>query len=125
MNQLTGTRRSFLKSLGLVFAFLGLGASEDVLSYAADPYLSKQKHPEKKDKPNFVIIFTDDQGYGDLGCYGSEIIRSPRLEQLAREGARFTDFYAQPVCDRLARHCSPGAIPFEARDVRCRKVKSP
>jgi arylsulfatase A-like enzyme len=48
--------------------------------------------------PNFVVIFTDDQGYGDLGCFGSETIRTPRIDQLAKEGTRFTSFYAQVVC---------------------------
>ncbi len=49
-------------------------------------------------KPNFVIVFTDDQGYGDLGCFGSTTIRTPRLDRLAMEGTRFTSFYAQIVC---------------------------
>ena len=44
-------------------------------------------------RPNFVIIFTDDQGYGDLACYGSKTIRSPRLDQLAREGTLFTNSF--------------------------------
>jgi arylsulfatase A-like enzyme len=48
--------------------------------------------------PNFVIIFADDLGYGDLGCFGSTTIRTPRLDQLAREGTRFTSFYVQVVC---------------------------
>ena len=50
------------------------------------------------ERPNILIIFTDDQGYGDLGCYGSEVLKTPRLDQLAQEGTRFTSFYAQPVC---------------------------
>src|SRR5262245_53658048 len=49
-------------------------------------------------RPNIVIIFTDDFGYGGLGCYGSTTIRTPRLDQLAREGTRFTSFYVQVVC---------------------------
>jgi len=50
-------------------------------------------------KPNIVIIFTDDLGYGDLGCYGSPIIRTPHLDRMAAEGLRFTDFYsASSVC---------------------------
>jgi arylsulfatase A-like enzyme len=49
-------------------------------------------------RPNFVIVFTDDQGYGDLGCYGSTTIRTPRIDLLATEGTRFTTFYAQVVC---------------------------
>ncbi|QEG24881.1 Arylsulfatase precursor [Mariniblastus fucicola] len=48
--------------------------------------------------PNVVLIFADDLGYGDLGCYGSPDIKTPRIDQMASEGMRFTDFYAQPVC---------------------------
>ncbi|MEC7638032.1 MAG: sulfatase-like hydrolase/transferase, partial [Verrucomicrobiota bacterium] len=49
-------------------------------------------------RPNVVIIFTDDQGYGDLACYGSEKNKTPRLDQLASEGIMFTSFYSQTVC---------------------------
>lgn len=49
--------------------------------------------------PNLVVIFCDDLGYGDLGCYGNPSIRTPHLDRLAAEGLRFTDFYAAaPVC---------------------------
>jgi arylsulfatase A-like enzyme len=48
--------------------------------------------------PNIVIVLTDDQGYGDLGCYGSTTIRTPRIDTLAQQGTRFTSFYAQIVC---------------------------
>ncbi|MCC6672920.1 MAG: sulfatase [Planctomycetes bacterium] len=65
--------------------------------------------------PNVVIVLADDLGYGDLGCYGAERIRTPNLDRLAREGARFTDFYvAQAVCSasRAALHtgCYPNRI---------------
>ncbi len=51
------------------------------------------------ERPNLVFIFADDLGYGDLGCYGATDIKTPHIDQLAREGTRFTDFYvAQPVC---------------------------
>ena len=49
-------------------------------------------------KPNILIIFTDDQGYADLACYGNTKNKTPRLDQLAREGTRFTSFYSQTVC---------------------------
>lgn len=50
-------------------------------------------------KPNFVIIFIDDQGYGDLSCFGSRIIDSPNIDRLATEGRKFTSFMvASPVC---------------------------
>ena len=49
--------------------------------------------------PNIVIIFTDDQGYQDIGCFGSPDIETPHLDQMAKEGIRFTNFYvSQPVC---------------------------
>lgn len=49
--------------------------------------------------PNFVIVFTDDQGYQDVGCFGSPDIETPNLDQMAREGIRLTDFYvSQAVC---------------------------
>ena len=53
---------------------------------------------KKSARPNIVIIFTDDQGYGDLSCYGSTSIHSPNLDKLAADGVRFTDFYVQRVC---------------------------
>ena len=49
-------------------------------------------------KPNIVIIFTDDQGYADLACYGNKKNKTPRLDRLAKEGMRFTSFYSQTVC---------------------------
>jgi len=45
-------------------------------------------------KPNIIFIMADDLGYGDLGCYGQDKIQTPRIDQLAKEGMRFTDFYA-------------------------------
>ena len=47
-----------------------------------------------RDKPNIVFILADDLGYGDLGCYGQEKIKTPRLDQLAREGIRYTSHYS-------------------------------
>jgi len=53
----------------------------------------------KEQPPNIVILFVDDLGYGDLGCYGHPTIRTPNLDRMAAEGMRFTDFYsAAPVC---------------------------
>ncbi|MEM0968339.1 MAG: sulfatase [Verrucomicrobiota bacterium] len=49
--------------------------------------------------PNIVVMFTDDQGYGDVGCYGAEGYETPHLDRMAEEGVRFTDFYvSSPVC---------------------------
>ena len=51
------------------------------------------------ERPNIVFILADDLGYGDVGVYGQTKIRTPRLDRMAREGTRFTQFYAgSPVC---------------------------
>ena len=46
------------------------------------------------ERPNLIWIMADDLGYGDLGCYGQKVIRTPHLDQMARDGMRFTQFYA-------------------------------
>ena len=64
------------------------------------------------DKPNFVIIFTDDQGYGDLSCYGGDHISTPRIDQMAAEGAKLTSFYAAaPVCTPSRAALMTGCYP--------------
>lgn len=49
---------------------------------------------ETRTRPNIIFIFIDDLGWGDVGCYGNDFIDTPRIDQLAQEGMRFTDFYA-------------------------------
>lgn len=61
---------------------------------------------------NVVLILADDLGYGDLGCYGSNIHHTPHLDRLAREGVRFTDHYsASPVCSPARAALLTGLIP--------------
>jgi arylsulfatase A-like enzyme len=63
-------------------------------------------------KPNFVLIFTDDQGYGDLGSFGSTTIRTPHLDRLAKEGRRFTSFLsASSVCSPSRAALLTGSYP--------------
>ena len=50
-------------------------------------------------KPNFIVILADDLGYGDLGCDGGTVIRTPNLDRMSEQGVRLTDFYASAnVC---------------------------
>ena len=54
---------------------------------------------EKPSRPNIIIIFTDDQGYGDLGCYGAKGFETPNIDAMAKDGIKFTDFYvSQAIC---------------------------
>lgn len=63
-------------------------------------------------KPNIIVILADDIGYGDLGCYGSKVIATPRLDRMAREGVRFTDFYvASPFCSPSRASLLTGRLP--------------
>ncbi|MDP2884962.1 MAG: sulfatase [Ignavibacteria bacterium] len=79
------TRRVFLKSVGV-------GASAIVLSGGRVDAWSGRL-------PNVILVFTDDQGYGDLGCYGAKGFTTPNIDRMAAEGIRFTNFYvSQAVC---------------------------
>ena len=60
---------------------------------------NKEKQISFSQRPNIILFFTDDQGYADLGCYGAEGFETHYLDQMAKEGVRFTDFYvAAPIC---------------------------
>lgn len=67
------------------------------------------------EKPNIIIITTDDQGYGDLGVYGHPTMRTPALDQMAREGLRLTDFYAAAsVCTPSRAGLLTGRLPIRS-----------
>jgi len=66
----------------------------------------------KDEKPNVIIIFTDDQGYQDIGCFGSPDIETPNLDKMADEGIKLTDFYAaQAVCSASRAGLLTGCYP--------------
>lgn len=66
-------------------------------------------------RPNVVIIYADDMGYGDLGCYGHPSVRTPHLDRMAAEGMRFTDFYsAAEVCTPSRTALLTGRYPIRS-----------
>ncbi len=61
-----------------------------VVSFLPEAYSSR--------RPNVILILTDDQGYGDVGVHGNDVLRTPNLDRLAREGVRIKEFYVTPLC---------------------------
>jgi arylsulfatase A-like enzyme len=69
----------------------------------------------KSSQPNFIIIFTDDQGYGDLGCYGHPTIKTPNIDRMAAEGQKWTSFYvAANVCTPSRAALMTGRLPIRS-----------
>ena len=62
--------------------------------------------------PNFVLIFIDDMGYGDIGPFGSTVNRTPNLDRMAAEGMKLTSFYASPVCTPSRGALMTGSYPI-------------
>ena len=63
-------------------------------------------------RPNVVVILVDDQGYYDLGCYGASEVKTPNIDALARDGVRFTDYYAAaPICSPSRAGLLTGCYP--------------
>ncbi len=85
------SRRDFLRAAGaaaLAGGTAALGTGESIAARA-----------QQTERPNIVVILADDLGYGDLPCYGNPHTIAPRLDQMAQEGVRFTDFYVtSPYC---------------------------
>ena len=72
-------------------------------------------HAATPSTPNVVLIFADDLGYGDLGCYGATKVKTPNIDRLAREGRRFTDAHsASAVCTPSRYGLLTGQYPFRA-----------
>lgn len=88
----------------LILASAGCAAS-DRQGRATQPTPTSQEHP------NFVILFADDLGYGDVGCFGATDIRTPCLDRMADQGMRLTGFYSQPVCGPARAALMTGCYP--------------
>lgn len=88
--------------------FLQLATAGAALGLQSD--LQAQSRP-----PNIVLIYADDLGYGDLSCYGATAHQTPRLDRLAAEGVRFTDFYVPtPYCAPSRCSLLTGRYPFRS-----------
>ena len=95
------SRRDFLKTAGVAGSSMML------------PQLAQGS--SRTDRPNIVLIFTDDQGYGDIGCYGAEGFQTPNLDRMASRGMKFTDFYvAASVCSPSRAALLTGCYPPRA-----------
>lgn len=93
-------------ALLLVASFAGATGCE------APPAEETATPGEAPERPNFVIVFADDQGYGDLGAFGATDFRTPRIDRMAREGMRFNDFYAQVLCGPSRTALLTGSYPI-------------
>ena len=73
---------------------------------------SQERVAVEPDRPNVIFIFVDDQGYYDLGCYGATEVKTPRVDAMARNGVRFTDYYAAaPICSPSRAGLLTGCYP--------------
>src|SRR6056297_3313285 len=83
-------------------------ASVGLASILATSCLTDQKQSKKpvrspEEKPNIVLLFADDMGYGDLGIYGHPTIQTPHLDKMAQDGIKFTQFYVAATVSTPSR----------------------
>ncbi|MBN2316866.1 MAG: arylsulfatase, partial [Sedimentisphaerales bacterium] len=103
MKRYEQTRRRFLKSLCLGAAAI---ATQNVPTFAA-----------RKDRPNVILIMTDDQGYGDFGATGNPIIMTPNIDAMAKRSGSMANFYVHPVCAPTRACLMTGRYNYRTRAI--------
>lgn len=93
---MTAMRRTFMVCLAILFAFMPAGGARG----------------QTPRRPNIIVIFADDLGYGDIGAFGAPNIRTPRLDAMAAAGQKWTSFYEQPVCSPSRAALLTGRLPI-------------
>jgi arylsulfatase A-like enzyme len=79
----------------------------------------KQQKQEEQQKPNIIVIYTDDQGYGDAGAYGATQLKTPNIDKLAEGGIRFTTGYASSATCTPSRYALlTGEYPWKNESAR-------
>ena len=79
---------------------------------SSGPGVGSKLHAAKTEQPNVIFVFVDDQGYYDLGCYGASEVETPRIDAMAEQGTRFTDYYAaSPICSPSRAGLLTGCYP--------------
>lgn len=97
-------RREFIRAVSFGAGWLALGGCNGNVALRVGQGILE--------RPNFVIIFCDDLGYADVGCYGAKGFETPNLDRMAAEGMRFTDFYvAAPSCTPSRAALLTGCYP--------------
>jgi len=85
-------RRSFLRKAGLATV------SANVLAILPGCASAGGRSRAPRQRPNVVLVITDDQGYGDLRCHGNEVIVTPNLDEMYSQSVRLTNFHVDPTC---------------------------